>query len=138
LLDEEMIVIENEAEPELMAFVREWFKNAARGDWNKALAMLDAANSYGVTWTSRAIVSVLEDTFGPGTRFAKEFGRPAISDPDLAVGSAHHSFGELGSGGYWLDHAVPLNGVFSDLTAQFEFHPRPSGYAVILEELHVL
>ena len=40
--------------------------------------------------------------------------------------------------GYRLDHDVPLNGQWSDLTAQFEFLRRPGGFAVVLHDLHVL
>jgi hypothetical protein len=46
--------------------------------------------------------------------------------------------GRLNAGGYWLDYDVPLNGQFSDLTAQFEFEPRQEGYAAVLQDLHVL
>jgi hypothetical protein len=40
--------------------------------------------------------------------------------------------------GFSLYHAVPLNGEWSDLTAQFEFLRRPNGLAVVLHDLHVL
>ena len=40
--------------------------------------------------------------------------------------------------GYWLDHDMPLNGEWSDLTAQFEFQARSDGFDVVLLDLHVL
>ena len=40
--------------------------------------------------------------------------------------------------GYSVEHDVPLNGEWSDLTAQFEFVRFPKGYAVVLHDLHVM
>jgi hypothetical protein len=133
-----MVITENNPEAQLIAFARAWLKLVARGDWEAALAMLDEPASYGIRWTKENIIALLLKFFGPDTRFAAEFGTPVFSDPDLATGTAHHSFGAFNAGGFWLDYDVPLNGMFSDLTAQFEFHPRPNGYAVVLQDLHVL
>jgi hypothetical protein len=133
-----MIEIGDRPEAELVAVVRSWFARLARGEWDQALAMIDEPNTYGIRWTRDSIVSALLETFGPGTRFEAAYGAPTFSDPDSATGTAHHSFGTLNAGGFWLDHDVPLNGVYSDLTAQFEFLPRPGGFAVQLHGLHVL
>lgn len=133
-----MISIDNSPGEKLIAFARTWFTLLAQADWDTALSMLDEPNSYGMRWTRKTITKLLNDTFGPETRFAAEFGMPKFSDPDSAAGHPQHSFGELKVGGFWLHHAVPLNGEFSDLTAQFEFHPRQGGYAAILHDLHVL
>ena len=40
--------------------------------------------------------------------------------------------------GYSFEYDLPLSGEWSDLTAQFEFLRRPSGYAVVLHDIHVL
>jgi hypothetical protein len=133
-----MVIHAGDVEAQLVAFVRTWFSLLARDDWDAALAMLDEPDSNATRWTRYEITSLVRDTFGPGTRFAAELGAPCFSEPDLATGIAHHSFGEFDVGGFWLDHEVPLNGIFSDLTAQFEFHPRASGFAAILHDLHVL
>lgn len=133
-----MIVVGHEPEVQLIAFAQEWLKCLARADWDSALAMLDEPNSYGIRWTRQKVTDVLHDTFGPTTRFARTKGIPVFSDPDLASGSRRHSFGTTDGGGYWLDYDVPLNGEFSDLTAQFEFHPRASGHAAVLQDLQVL
>jgi len=37
-----------------------------------------------------------------------------------------------------LDYDVPLNGWYSDLTAQFEFNPRADGFAATLHDFHVM
>jgi hypothetical protein len=137
-LDDVVLEIGDNPEGQLVAFARTWFGLLARGEWEAALGMLDEPNSYGIEWTRESITALVEETFGPETRFAKEFGPPALSDPDAATGDPHVTFGRLDAGGFWLDHDVPLNGVFSDLTAQFEFEPRRDGYAAILHDLHVL
>src|SRR5262245_39766308 len=133
-----MIEVDGDLERRLKSFARSWFKRLALGDWEAALSMLDEPNSYGTRWSQAEIVAIVVDTFGPGTRFAADFGAPVFSDPDVCSGSARESFGNLKGGGFWLDSSVPLNGRFSDLTAQFEFHPRSSGFATRLQDLHVL
>jgi hypothetical protein len=40
--------------------------------------------------------------------------------------------------GFQFDYDLPLNGEWSDLTAQFEFLRRSDGYAVVLHDIHVL
>jgi hypothetical protein len=133
-----MVITADDTEAQLIAFARTWFRLLARGEWDAALAMLDEPNSHGIRWTRESISTLLHETFGPDTRFAAEFGAPSFSDPDLASGTEHHSFGEFDAGGFWLDHDVPLNGMFSNLTAQFEFHPRAVGFAAVLHDLHVM
>ena len=133
-----MIAIDDNAEEQLVAFARDWFRLLARAEWETALGMIDEPNTHGTRWTREMIIALVEETFGPETRFAAEFGPPAFSDPDSAKGDPHPNFGRLDAGGFWLDHAVPLNGSFSDLTAQFEFEPRRDGHAAILHDLHVL
>jgi hypothetical protein len=100
--------------------------------------MIDEPNTYGIRWTREEITALVEDTFGPDTRFAAAVGAPVFTDPDSATGNPHPNFGRFAAGGFWLDHDVPLNGTFSDLTAQFEFQPRGDRYAAILHDLHVL
>lgn len=133
-----MVIIGENPEEQLVAFARTWFRHLARAEWDAALAMIDEPNSYGIRWTQESITALLQDTFGPETRFAAEFGSPVFSDPDSAKGVPHPNFGRLNAGGYRLDYDVPLNGQFSDLTAQFEFEPRQEGYAAVLQDLHVL
>ena len=133
-----MLTIGENPEEQLVAFARAWFRHLARAEWDAALKMIDEPNTYGIRWTQESIAALLENTFGPETRFVAEFGPPAFSDPDSASGRPHSSFGEFNAGGYWLDHDVPLNGAFSDLTAQFHFEPRQGGYAAVLQDLHVL
>jgi len=133
-----MIEIGRTPEAQLIEFVRSWFALLARGAWEEALTLVDEPNTYGIRWTRESIGDLLQETFGPGTRFAMERGTPTFTDPGLAKGTPRHTFGKFDDGGFWLDHDVPVNGIYSDLTAQFEFLPRPEGFAVRLQDLHVL
>lgn len=42
------------------------------------------------------------------------------------------------SSGYSVEYDLPLNGAYSDLTAQFEFLLSGSDYVATLHDLHVL
>jgi hypothetical protein len=133
-----MIEIDEEPEARSLGFVRLWFALLARGEFEQALAALDEPNSYGTRWTKEGLIVLLRDVFRPGSRFEANYGAPVFSDPDLAAGTARYSFEHTNAGGFWVEHNVPLNGVYSELTAQFEFLPRPSGFAVALHDLHVM
>jgi hypothetical protein len=136
--DEAMIQITEQAEARLVEFVRSWFALLARGEWTAALAAIDEPNVHGTRWTEDGLLAVLADTFNPGTPRGKAPASAVFSDPATATGTAHHSFGSLDPGGFWLDHDVPVDGAYSELTAQFEFHARPDGFSVQLHDLHVL
>lgn len=91
--------------------------------------MIDEPNSYGVRWSEASIRKALND-YSPIAR---------VSEPTSATGRPRVTSGEFDDGsGYWVDHDVPLNGAWSDLTAQFEFKRHGTGYAVVLHDIHVL
>lgn len=102
--------------------------------------MLDEPTSYGERWTPARVLGVLDQTFPPESQFRRDFPEgPRITRLDGTSGDPGISSGEFGdSSGYWLDHAVPLNGRYRDLTAQFEFRRRDGEYAIALQDLHVL
>jgi hypothetical protein len=133
-----MIQIGTDPEGELLAFARLWCALVARGDWDGALGMLDEPNHYGIVWTAERVIALVNETFSEGTLFVKELGPPVFSAPDTAEGVERHDFGRAYDRSYWLDYEVPLNGRFSDLTAQFEFLPRADGFAAVLHDLHVM
>lgn len=129
------------SDPEaLLAVIRDWFRLLAAGRWDEASAMLDEPNGYGVRWTPAEIRHALELAYGPGCRFrAAHPEGPRFSDPGLAAGVPRADVRAIADGsGYRADHDVPLNGSWSELTAQFEFLRRPGGLAVVLHDLHVL
>lgn len=128
-------------ESELLDWARDWFDLLAAGHVAEACARLDEANHYGTVWTPQAITDRVAETFGPGTRFAAEHpDGPRFSSARTAAGRERYGFDAFADGtGFWLDYDVPLNGTFSDLTAQFEFHWRaPRTLAARLHDLHVM
>ena len=124
----------------LVVFVRRWLKLLAAGRWQEACEMIDEPNSYGITWTRERIQQIAEDTFCPGSRFRSRHPEGIRwTDPDeLGEGGDPEIFPSEDESTYLFEHNVPLNGEWSDLTALFEFHRRPQGYAVVLHDLHVL
>jgi hypothetical protein len=125
---------------DLVGFVRSWFELLAENRFAEACGALDKPNSYGIRWTPDMIQSILEDNFGPETVFGKEHPEGvAVSSISATEGSARVDISAFTDGsGYSLEHDVPLNGVWSDLTAQFEFERYPRGFAVVLHDLHVM
>lgn len=122
----------NDPAKTIIPFVLDWFALFADGKSEEACQALDEPNSYGKVWTTESINAVIVDTFG-------ELYEPRISNPNelspVRICPPEQFDDESG---YFFDHAVPLNGEWSDLTAQFEFVKRANGFAVILHDLHVL
>jgi hypothetical protein len=130
-----------EVEPVLIAWVREWFDLLAAGRPADACARLDEPNANGTRWTPALLRNVVEDTFAPGTRFRAEHPEgPLFSAVAASIGPPQPMVGAYDDGsGFWVEHKVPLNGEYSDLTAQFEFRWRGNHrLAAILHDLHVL
>lgn len=121
---------------DIRPFVENWLKLIADGRVQDACWMLDEPNNYGVIWTPELIGELIFEYLD------LEAERPlasVVSDPSLLP---EHRQLEVGAfnycSGYWLDYDVPLDGEWSDLTAQFEFYERNDGFAVVLHDLHVL
>ena len=107
----------------------------------EACAQLDEPNCYGRVWTPELILEIVHDTYSPDTLFYRDNPEgPVFTDPDGVKKPPYK--GEVSpfndGRGYCLDYDVPLNGEWSDLTAQFEFFKRPNGLAVVLDDLHVM
>lgn len=86
------------------------------------------------------LLDSIEGTFAPGTRFRIEHPNgPVFSPASTANGMPHLSIIPFVDGtGYAVHHDVPLNGTFSDLTAQFEFTWAGTGLQVALYDLDVM
>lgn len=111
--------------------VRQWFRLLSQEEWQKATAFLDEPNSYGILWDEKQIRDVLADYAGTDSWH--------VTDPDKLAGDGRPSGGEFNDKtGFWFELNVPLDGEWSDLTAQFEFLRRPNGLAVVLHDIHVL
>jgi hypothetical protein len=108
------------------AFARRWFAALAEHRDAEAVAILDEPNSYGIRWTPKSIRAVIA-----------RYGAREITNPETATSKLHSSLLEI-PGGYSFDIDVPLDGAWSDLTAQFEFLRRGNDFAVVLHDLHVL
>lgn len=110
-------------------FTHEWFQLLAHGQFAQAVATLEEPTSYGERWSAESIQHALRD-YSPDT---------VVTDPGVLPPDQHQSLIAFSDGrGYSFDCSVPLGGEWSDLTAQFEFLHRPSGFAVVLQDLHVL
>lgn len=129
-----------EAERALVDWVRGWLDLLAAGRLADACALLDEPNAYGKRWRPADLTELVADTFGPGTRFrARHPEGPVFTPLAAARGDGHATVSAFDDGsGYWVEHDVPLNGEYSDLTAQFEFRWRGGALAAALHDLHVL
>ncbi len=130
----------NNIEQELIAFVQSWFNLIAQGHINEACNQLDKPNCYGIKWNAKKIQVLISDEFSPDTLFGS-------SHPEgVAFSSVSQTSGKFSAdvlkfddgSGYTVEHDVPLNGEWSDLTAQFEFVGEFPEFEVILHDLHVL
>ena len=136
-----MIQISSEApEKPIRDFAKVWMKLLSDDRLDEACALLDEPNSYGVSWTPDLIKQTVNETFSPDSRFYVYHSEgPVFTDPHELKEQRDIEVIEFDDGsGYAFDYYVPLNGEWSDLTAQFEFLKRPNGYAVVLHDLHVL
>lgn len=114
-----------------MHAVRQWFQLLSREDWQEAMAFLDEPNCYGILWDEKQVREVLTDYVGENSW--------QVTDPDTIDGDGQPYSGDFADGsGFWFELNVPLNGEWSDLTAQFKFLRRPNGLAVVLHDIHVL
>lgn len=102
--------------------------------------MIDLPNAWGIKWTPESIRELIDETFSPDTQFGAAHPEgPVFTQVDESTQSDHADTGPYDDkSGFWLDHDVPLNGEWSDLTAQFEFQKQSNGFAVVLIDLHVL
>ena len=117
------------AEEEFRTFVESWLELLSGGAYAEAFALLDEPNSYGVAWGAAELTEALAGYGHPSSR---------ISSPARASGSPSSSLVVLADGsGYSYWHSMPINGEWSPLEAQFEFLRRPSGFAVVLHDIHV-
>ncbi len=128
-------------EAALLDWSREWCELLAEGELAEACARLDEPNSYGVTWTPQAILQLVHETFNPETLFGRQHPEgPRFTSPRTAVGGERIDVGAFADGsGFWVWYDLPLNGEFSDLTAQLEFLWRGARLlAVRLHDLDVM
>jgi hypothetical protein len=124
---------------ELLDYVARWLDILAAGRGDEACSLLDEPNVYDQRWSPTAIQEVLQGEVGPSSVYADAYPEgPRFSPVDQAEGDPRRSVIALADGsGFSVHHAVPLNGEFSDLTAECEFIWRGSDLAFRLHDLHV-
>lgn len=117
-----------------------WFDLLGDGHLAEACALIDLPAGNGRAWTPEMLVSTIRDSFGSGTRFRDEHpGGPVFTPASTARGTAHASVVPYSDGtGFAADYDVPLNGSFSDLTAQFVVRWVGQELHVLLYDLHVM
>ena len=136
-----MLPLTADPEKDFPEYVRRWFQLLSENRMEDACALIDEPDQFGRTWTPAFILKVVHDTLSPDTIFYRDHPEgPVFTTP---YGLEERPLGDLlfecdDYGGYCVDMEVPLNGERSDLTAQFEFLKRPNGYAVSLQNLHVM
>jgi hypothetical protein len=136
-----MVHIEtNDTENELIRFVQDWFDLISDGNIKEACKEIDKPNCYGIIWTPGKIEEIIKDEFGPETVFGQAHPNgvcfSTIHDTQGTFRADVLKFDD--GSGYSVEHDVPLNGEWSDLTAQFEFIGDKAEFEVILHDLHVL
>jgi hypothetical protein len=130
----------HDAETDIRHWLTDWFDLVGSGELAQACGRIDRPAGSGHRWTPKMLRHSIEDTFGPGTRFQREHPEgPVFTPASTARGEAHVSIIPYADGtGYSVNHDVPLNGAFSDLTAQFEFTWDGPALRISLYDLHVM
>lgn len=127
------------SDTQILDIIDAWIADLARGDYACAHARTAHDAYYG--WTPALLRVVIEGYGSPepyadgtvyrvtpaaeasGTRQERCVERPANQDGGAALAEARHS--------------LPLNGVWSDLTATFRVESTALGARLVLQEIHV-
>jgi hypothetical protein len=132
---------------QIVALCYDWVELAARDDYSGALALLWVPPDYDPSqhWSPDSLRMYVAnygswDPLPDGRTMRITSTYDATARLDIAGSSARVEVGrhdpDRRSG--WVDMDLPLNGAWSDLTAQFEFRPTAGGTGVSLYDLHVL
>ncbi len=118
------------SEAEILAFARDWVRFAAKHGLDDALRLIDRRDS-DPPWSEAFVRSISEDHFGDGQQCI-------ITDPDVIAELRVDTIPYNDGSGFAVDHGLAMNHQRSDFTAQFEFKKTKSGYAIHLDDIHVL
>jgi hypothetical protein len=118
------------SESDILAFARDWVRFAARHGLDEALSLIDRRDS-APPWSEAFVRTISENHFGDGQTCV-------ITDPDafreLRVDAYRYNDGS----GFAVDHDLAMNQQRSDFTAQFDFKKTNEGYAIYLDDIHVM
>ena len=139
------VINRNAPDAEILAVCQEWLALVAADRIGDALDLLASPADGSVTWTPDSLrayignygswepwpdrsiyrVTAAETAVLPGDSPS----RKPYADVLRLTGNHHRG---------WVNLDLPLNGVWSDLTAEFEFAPVADGIAISLHDIHVL
>ena len=121
---------------QILDLIDAWIADLARGDYACAHARTAHDAYYG--WTPALLRAVIEgygspEPYADGTVYR-------VTPAALASGTPQERCVERQDGGAALAearHSLPLNGVWSDLTATFRVESTALGSRLVLQEIHV-
>jgi hypothetical protein len=118
-------------ETDLVKYVERWVGFLAKSQWTDAFALTDAPNQYGIRWSETEIRRTLTE-YGCGRT-------PTVTQLNLMATPGRSSVVARADGsGYSVYYDLPLDGEWSDLTAQFDFTWNGESYQASLHDLHVM
>ena len=100
---------------ELGIFCQRWLSLMSSSDFESAASLIDAPNSYGLSWDEHQIFGVLTDYFDASID---------LKIDNEKIENCAPSFFKRNDGGLPYEFNLPVNGELTDLTVQFEFNPR--------------
>ncbi len=117
-------------EADIIAFARAWVRFAAQHGLDEALGLIDRRDS-DPPWNEAFVRAISDDHFG-------DCQTCVITDPDAFSDLGVFAYRYNDDSGFAVDHDLAMNHQRSDFTAQFVFSKTPHGYAIYLEDIHVL
>jgi hypothetical protein len=120
----------NASESEIIAFARDWVRYAAKHGIDEALRLLDRRDS-DPPWSDELVRFISKDHFGDGEDCV-------ITDPNAFPELRVEAYRYNDGSGFAVDHDLAMNHQRSDFTAQFDFKKTQAGYAIYLDDIHVL
>ena len=116
-------------EEEILSFARQWVELAAQRGFEAALPELDSSD--GIKWSQSLFDQLTFDHFDDGKQ-------PRITDPNAVMGLRVDAYEYDDGSGFAVDHDLPVDPKCSDFTAQFDFRKSPTGWRIVLIDVHVL
>ncbi len=133
-----MAISHTSTDDELLAEVRAWIQQLSEGQYFDALQRIPGEQ--GESWTPQLLEEVIAGYGLPqphprGTRY--QVTSVSSATGTLPVASVERNVLPPGALAY-IEHSLPLNGEWSDLTATFVLYPTESTATLYLREVHVL
>ena len=132
-----MTLSSHPTDDEILDTVETWIDDLARKDFKAAFARTDHDKYFG--WSPALIEAVVQGYGLPGT--TKQGRKCEVSSRSSSAGVPHRRvvnrnelpLNSIAS----VEYSLPLDGMWSDLTATFRLEAREHGSVLVLEEIHV-